>query len=137
MVVQVFFEIRGGDALESEMVEVGPQELVESFATEGPLEREQEEGSFFVSDARHAVVGVAAVQVDVQDLVFCGKLLELVAKLRQAEDSLHVRARDAVDVFDDSTLKIGSKPFVEPEVPPGCVGDEVARPRVGQLMRDQ
>src|SRR3546814_7203675 len=49
---------------------------------------------------------------------------------------LHRRALGAVDALDDAVLGIGGEAFVEPEIVPGRVGDEIARPAMRKLVRD-
>ena len=43
----------------------------------------------------------------------------------------------AVQRLDDAAFEVGGEAFVEPEVVPGGVGDEVARPGMRELVRDE
>ena len=68
---------------------------------------------------------------------FSGKRSSSSRSSADAEDGFHVGSTSAVEGLDDPALEIGREPLVEPEVAPGGVGDQVARPRMGQLVRDQ
>ena len=48
-----------------------------------------------------------------------------------------ISARAAVNSFLNAAFEVNREAFVQPEVAPGRVRDEVAGPRVGQLVRDE
>src|SRR5205085_4953006 len=55
----------------------------------------------------------------------------------QSQESLHVRKRLSIQGFHDAVLKVHGESFVHPEVVPGGIGHKVARPGMGELMRDE
>ena len=72
-----------------------------------------------------------------QDLVAVLEPRDLVLEVLAPEHGLHCGRLGPVDLLDDAALDVGRESLVQPEVAPGRVGDEVARPRVRQLVRDQ
>ena len=56
---------------------------------------------------------------------------------RRPSTSQHRHPLGTVERLHDAQLEVGGEPFVQPEVAPRGVGDEVARPRVRELVRDQ
>src|SRR5581483_5462265 len=67
LAAQVGKEIIGCDALKREVVEVGTEKCVEARAPHFPLDSTEQQRAFFVGDEGAAVVGVAALETDVQD----------------------------------------------------------------------
>ena len=140
MRVQIGDEVAGGDTAEREMVEVGTQERVEARATDSLLEQTQEQIALEIGHLVHTVVRVAPLQIDVQDLVGRLQPRQFLVQRLAVEGGLHVHARAAEDLLQDAALEIDRDAFVQPEVAPGGVGHEIARPRVRELVcheRDQ
>jgi hypothetical protein len=109
----------------------------ELLPTDRGLDPHQEQGAFRVRNAREAVVGVVTGEVEVQHLRQGS--IRSISRRRSARGELHLHARAlrAVDALHDPRLEVDGEAFVEPEVAPRRVGDQVARPRVRQLVRDQ
>ena len=72
-----------------------------------------------------------------QDLVRRLEPRQLLGQHLAVERRLHVHARTAEDLLQDAALEVDGEPLVQPEVAPGGVGHEIARPRVGELVRNQ
>ena len=137
VLAQVLDEVRGRDALEREVIEVAAQEPSNRARPKSSSSERRKSAPFLVRQARGALVGIAPREVDVQDLVAVLEPGDLVLEVLAAEHRLHAGRLRAVDLLDDAPLDVGREALVQPEVAPGRVGDEVARPRVGQLVRDQ
>ncbi len=123
---QVIEELLGIDALEREVVEVAAQERLQLVPAETILQELQEQLALLVGDIRHAVVGIVVAQVDRELLMRRVGIDEVVLQGLEAEHVLHALATLAVERFDDSPLQIHREAFVEPEVAPRRVRDEVA-----------
>ena len=65
------------------------------------------------------------------------QLVDDLLEILQAEARQHLGVVAAVDRLHDAALEVDGEAFVEPEVVPRRVGDEVAGPRVRQLVRHQ
>ena len=63
-------EFRSGDTLKRMTIKVSSQERVEAITPECLLECPHKKRPFFIGDLSHPLVGVATIQVDMQDLVF-------------------------------------------------------------------
>ena len=66
-----------------------------------------------------------------------GHRLEQFQRFFLLELQVHGRHFLAVQRFEDAGGDVGGEAFVEPEVLPGGVGHQVARPAVGQFVGDQ
>ena len=113
---------------------------IEFLAADRSLDRAQEGGALFIGNVGQPVVGMAALEVDVQPRIgpsWPAILLDrLVHRVDAKRDLLRGDLR-AIDGFDDAPFGIGGHALVEPEVGPGGVGGEVARPAMRQFVRDQ
>ena len=63
--------------------------------------------------------------------------LDRVSQILPAEQPQHVGVFLSAKLLHDSWFDVGREPFIEPEIIPGGVGHEIARPRVRQLVRDE
>ena len=130
-------KVGGRDAPEREAVEVAAQERVEPLAAGRLLQPAEEQGALLVGHLRHPGVGVAAGEIDVQDLVGVVQPLEVGAQRPETEHRLHRRALRPVHRLDDAALQVDREALVQPEVAPGGVGHQVPGPRMGQLVGHQ
>ena len=119
------------------MAEIPAQKSIKPLAPELLLQASQQQRSLLVRHRGHAIVGVAALQVDQKNLVPLRELGHLPLQLLAAEHGFHFFARPAVYSFLNPPLHVHRESLVEPEVAPGGVGDQVARPGMRQLVRHQ
>ena len=103
------------------------------------LDQSQQRRALVVGNRGHAVVGVAAGEDEVQVRVLRAGAEpgDLVDSSRRPSTSSIAVALGAVERFHDPALEVDGEAFVQPEVAPRRVGDEVARPRVRELVRDE
>src|SRR6185503_17769717 len=73
VLLQVGDELLSSDALESEVIEVAAQETIKLRASESLFEVTQKERALFIRDVRRAFIRIAALEIDVQDLVRVGE----------------------------------------------------------------
>ena len=72
-----------------------------------------------------------------QHPVLLGERGHFLLDVLESEDGFHLGAPHPVHALDDAPLQVHRESFVQPEVPPGRVRDQVARPGVRQLVRDE
>ena len=118
-------------------VEIAAQPGVEPLPARDPLDGAQEGRALVIGDGVHAVVGIAASQVEMQAGVGGGQGFQLVLQPVPAQNLFLHRPVMAVDRLHDPVLEIGGETLVQPEVVPGGVGDQIAGPGVGQFVRHQ
>ena len=92
-------------------------------------------GALDVGEIRCRIVGI--VELRHEPLRGRRRRRDLAAQLVGADDEFLVGLFLAVDGLDDAVLDVAGEALVEPHVAPGGIGDEIARPRMGQLVRDQ
>ena len=130
-------ELLSGDGGEAVGVHVVPEEAVEALLAYLALQGRHQAGALFVGDAGEGVVGIDALQVHAQH----GQVgLGLEARQAVFQGLLaHGPAQGggiiAVEGAEDLPLGPDGEAFVEPEVLHAGVGDQVAGPAVGQLVR--
>lgn len=127
------------DGLEAERRDVGPHVQIEPFTAHVRLDRFEEIRALLVRHAREHVVRVDAVLVEVQLAVVRRAVLveplQVALELAGHDGSLQVCGFLAPHRFHDAERGPLGPALVQPEVGPGRVGDEVAGPGVGQLVR--
>jgi hypothetical protein len=62
--------LRGGDALEGEVVEVAFQEQIELLAAVLLFEEADQKSALFIGDARNAIIGIAPGEIEMHDGLF-------------------------------------------------------------------
>jgi len=134
-------EGRRVDRLEPEPVDVGPHERVEPLPAHRPLQGDEEHRSLVVRDPAEDVVRVGGRGQVGGERGEVGSLLlvepiEVPIQLEHGQHHVEFRPVSPVEGFVDPPLEVHRPPFVEPEVAPARVGDEVAGPRVRQLVPD-
>ena len=137
---QVGDEAGRGLALEGVAGEIGLQISVPARPTDGLLDGAQEGRALLVGDVGHAVVGIAAGQVKVQAGVEPARPAGVGdggLQVAPAQVGQHVGAGLAVQLLHDPVFEVVGEALVQPEVRPRGVVDQVARPRVRQLVRHQ
>src|SRR5690606_12911609 len=127
----------GRHALEREAIEISPEEAVPSRAPDHLLAGAKEEVALLVGDGRHAVVGIAAGERKDEARIGGRQALEIGEKLVIANPREHLVEILAVELLHDPVLEIDGESFVQPEVAPRRVGDEIARPGVRELVGDE
>ncbi len=135
--LQVSDEVLGVDRLEREMIEVLPQEFIEGLAPETVFQPHQEQPALVVGHAVEGLLRVLVGQVAGQDLRGRIELFELFVQAHPVQRRLHLGALGRVQGLDDTAFEIGGEALVQPQVLPGGVGHQVARPGVGQFVGDQ
>ena len=103
------------------------------------LEEVEKVEALFVGHGREGVVRVLALEVGDEfcEVVAVAELGDRVAQRLPADDGAEVAPGvGAVDEGLDAALEVRGPAFVEPEVLPGAGGDEVAGPRVRELVGD-
>ena len=112
-------------------------ELVELFDADQFLDVVQEGEALFVGDGAEGVVGVLAFEVrdELGEVVVFAELGDGVGQGFPADDGGEVAVLvAAVDFALDAAFEVDGPAFVEPEVFPGGVADEVAGPAVGEFV---
>src|SRR5439155_19019626 len=69
VLLQVSDKLIRRDALESEVIKVALQKLIETRAAESPFQMAQEERALLVRNLGRTVIRIAAFQIDVQNLI--------------------------------------------------------------------
>ena len=132
-------EVVAVERLAAPRLEVVRDEPVELLLGDELLDVVEEVEPLFVWDGREGVVRVFPLQVDDQlgEFVLGPELLDAVAHRFPADDGREVAPLvAAVDDGLDAPLQVRRPAFVEPEVLPRCVRDQVARPRMAEFVRD-
>ncbi len=140
MLADIGEEQAGRHRLELVAGEPALHPFVKPLAADRNLDRAKEGGAFLIGDIGQPVVGVASLEVDAQPRVGTGRtaiFLDRLAHCIMAERDLLRCDLGPVHRLDDAGGGVGGHALVEPEVGPGGVGGEIARPAVGELMRDQ
>jgi len=138
--LEVVDEALGVHALEGVFLEVAGEPFVEAFAADGVFHEPQEEVALVVGDGGHAVVGVTALQVELQMGVVRIEVTDGVNFIDQplvAQGGEHFTHVPAVDGLHDPLLEVDREALIEPEVIPCGVGHEVAAPGVGEFVRHE
>ena len=132
-------ELARGHRVEGVAVEVVAQEFVPRRAADCLLDQAQQEVAFLVGELGRGFVGIAAGEVEQQVRVAAvlAQLAHDLLEVLPAQQREHLGVVAAVDRLHDAALEVDGEAFVEPEVVPRRVGDEVARPGVGQLVRHE
>ena len=120
--------------------EVGFQECIKRFTSHSFFKKTQEEVPLVVGDRGHAVIGVSVFQVQAQVRVVRIGIHDGIHFTHQslvAQCAQHFADVTTIDGFHDALLEVNCEAFVEPEVVPCCVGDQISAPAVGQLMGHQ
>lgn len=136
-------ESAGGHGLEGVDFEVTAQEAIEGLAPHRLLQEVQEEVALLVGSGAQLLVGVAPCEGDVErgvELLARRLIGDFLLELPFAEGRVHLDHLAVFDRLHDAALEVGREPLVEPEIVPGGVGHQVARPGVGELVghrRDQ
>ena len=118
------------------MLEIAAQEGIEAFAAEFGVEIVQEQSAFLIRNTREALTRIAVTQIDGQDLIGGFELLKIGLQGLESQHRLHGGARLTVYRGHDATFHVIGESFVEPEIPPGRIADQISRPGMRQFMRD-
>ncbi len=128
-----FEKTAGGHAFKGVLLEILLQEGIECRTAKMVLQHAQKISAFFVGQFTKRIIRIAVVKVNTQ----LGKLgfdwCEPVNSVSQgplSEEPLHLGEIVAIQSFDNTPFKVGGKAFIEPEIAPGGIGDEIAGPRV-------
>ena len=139
VLAQVGDELLRRHALERVLVEPAAQERIEHGTAGAAFHGGQEPGALRINDAvirvRFGRVGVRIARD--QRRFRRRQCLDRGGQFFLVDLHAHLRHVAAIQLLDDARGDVGGKAFVEPHVLPRGVGDQVARPRVGQFMRDQ
>ena len=117
--------------------EIRFQEVVEGATSHGFFQQTQEEVPLVVGNGGHAVVGIAVLQVQTQVGVVGVHVHDGVHLVHQplvAQCAQHLADVAAIDCLHDALFEVHGEAFVEPEIVPRGVGDQVATPTVGQFV---
>ena len=125
---------------ERQTVEAGAEELVEAGAAEALLQRAQQQRALLVGDLGHRAAGVvtrAELLVELGAEPVVSEARDLGVEIDPAGVPQQIGHGGAAQALHDAALDVGGDALVEPHRAPGRVGDQVARPRVRELVRDQ
>ena len=138
LLLEVRFETLRRHGLERVRVEVAAQKRVEFLASERLFQHAQKQIAFLVGRRRRHFFDVAAGEVDQQRgvLAIDAVLLEIEVEVVSSEQGLHLHVLASVEDFVHAAFDVRREAFVQPEVVPAGVGDEIPRPRVRQLVHD-
>src|SRR6185295_15087858 len=113
---------------------------VEAIAADGGLERAQECRALLVGDIAQAFVGMPALKVELEARIGPARppiLGDRLVHRIDAQRAMLIARLLAVQLLDDPALGISRHPLVKPEVVPRRIRREIARPAVGELVRDE
>ena len=113
-------------------------ELVELGLSNEVLEVEQEVEAFLVRDARESIVRVLALEIhnELGELVVVSEVLNGISEGFPSNDSREMAVSFAMNGSQDSSFEVDGPTFIQPEVLPRCVGDQISTPAVSQLVGD-
>src|SRR5450755_1270108 len=118
------------------MIEIASQERIEAFPAEFRVEVIQEQPALFVGNLAEHVVRIAVAQIDGENLVRRLQFCKIGSQRFQAEHGLHGRTLLPIHRGHDAAFHIVGEAFVEPQIAPRGIADQVSRPRMRQFMRD-
>lgn len=111
-------------------------ELVKLGLSNQVLEVEQEVEALLVWDAGERIVGILALEVhnELGELVVISEVLNGIYQGFPSNDGREVAVSFAVNGSQNSSFEIDGPAFIQPEVFPRCVGNQVTAPAVSQLV---
>src|SRR5262245_8399799 len=122
-------ELRGGHALKRVLIEPLAEKAIEGVAPELVFEKRKKQCTQLVRNHGIGIVRIAIAQRGLErSIAGDGEVRARLCEIAKTDDALHVREPLAIDDFDNAALEVGGESLVEPEVLPGGVGHEVARP---------
>jgi hypothetical protein len=113
-------------------------ELVKLGLSDKIFKVEQEVETLLIGNARERIVGILALKIHnkLSKLVIISKVFDGVSQRLPSDDGREVAVGFTVNSGQNSSLEVNGPAFVQPEMLPRAVGDQVATPAVSQLMRN-
>jgi hypothetical protein len=111
-------------------------ELVKLGLSNKVLEVKQEIKALLVRNAGECIVGVFAFEInnELGELVVVSKVFDGVSQGFPSNDGREVAVGLAVNSSQDPSFEVDGPTFIQPEMFPRSVGDQVATPAVSQLV---
>lgn len=102
------------------------------------LEVEQEVKALLVGNARERIVGVLALEInnELSELVIVSKVFDGVSQRLPSNNGREVSVGFTVNSSQNPSFEVHGPAFVQPEMFPRAVGDQVTTPAVSQLVRN-
>ncbi len=135
--IQILKEFFGRDALKSKLVEITFEKLIETAAPKSLFKVIQQEFSLEIGHFRKTGVRIYVSQIDSKDLSFFGQSGQVPLQIVVVHHLFHVPSPDTIGCLHEPILKVSGKSFVEPQIPPGSIRNQIARPGMSEFMRDK
>lgn len=113
-------------------------ELVPLLLADQVLEVEQEVKPFLIGNAGECIVRILALEIHHQlgEFVIVSKVFHGVGQRFPSDDGREMTVRLAMNGSQDPSLQVHGPSLIQPEMLPRGIGDEVAAPAVGELVRN-
>jgi hypothetical protein len=113
-------------------------ELVKLGLSDKVLKVEQEVKALLIRNAREGIIGILALKIHnkLSELVVIAKVFNGISQRLPSNDSGEVAIGFTMDGSQNPSLEVHGPAFVQPEMLPRAVGDQIATPAVSQLMRN-
>src|SRR5437667_1969472 len=86
---------------------------------------------------RESNIGISTVCSTMKDLVLRNRSQKFSFEILHRKHSFHFGPAVPVELLHNASLHINGGPLVYPEVAPGSIVNEIARPRMRELMNNQ
>lgn len=113
-------------------------ELVKLGLSNEVFEVEQEVEALLIRNAREGIIGILTLEIHdkLSELVIISKVLDGISQRLPSNDGREVAVCFTVNSSQNPSLEVNGPAFVQPEMLPRAVGDQVTTPAVSQFVRN-
>jgi hypothetical protein len=113
-------------------------ELVKLGLSNKVFEVEEEVKALLIRNARESIVGILALKInnELGELMVISKVINGISQRFPSNNGREVAVGFAVNSSQNSPLEVNGPAFIQPEMLPRAVGDQVTTPAVSQLVRN-